>query len=136
MKLSEITDGTTSTLLMSEVIVLMTTSTSWEGPLSDFETSLGGQAFEGWLTPNSPAFDEIARVSPPPEGFNGIPGCTLIGDINEQVLQSFTARSKHPGGVNACMCDGSVHFISNSVDPAVWRAPSTAQGGETISGDY
>ena len=30
VELSEITDGTTSTLLMSEVIVLMTTSTIWK----------------------------------------------------------------------------------------------------------
>jgi prepilin-type processing-associated H-X9-DG protein len=27
-----------------------------------------------------------------------------------------TARSQHPSGVNVAMCDGSVHFISDSID--------------------
>jgi prepilin-type processing-associated H-X9-DG protein len=26
-----------------------------------------------------------------------------------------TARSMHPGGVHICMCDGSVHFVSNEI---------------------
>jgi len=46
-----------------------------------------------------------------------------------------TARSNHPGGVNLLMGDGSVHFITNSVDPATWQALSTRAGGEVL-GDY
>jgi prepilin-type N-terminal cleavage/methylation domain-containing protein/prepilin-type processing-associated H-X9-DG protein len=41
------------------------------------------------------------------------------------------ARSKHPGGVNGMMGDGSVQFYSNSVDLPVWRAMSTRSNGET-----
>lgn len=32
-----------------------------------------------------------------------------------------TARSLHPSGVNALMVDGSVHFISDSVNPSLWH---------------
>ena len=35
-----------------------------------------------------------------------------------------------PGGFNAALADGSVRFVSNAVDPAVWRALLTAAGGE------
>ena len=47
-------------------------------------------------------------------------------------LQWFTARSKHPGGVNALRCDGSVNFYSDSIDQFVWRALTSAAGGETL----
>jgi len=42
------------------------------------------------------------------------------------------ARSEHPGGVNALMCDGSVHFFFNEIDLFVWRAMATINGGEAV----
>jgi prepilin-type processing-associated H-X9-DG protein len=41
-------------------------------------------------------------------------------------------RSKHPGGVHASFCDGSVRFFSNTTSLATWRALSTARGGEAV----
>jgi prepilin-type processing-associated H-X9-DG protein len=43
-----------------------------------------------------------------------------------------TARSRHPGGVNTLRMDGSVHFATNGINLAVWRALSTRSGGEAI----
>lgn len=40
------------------------------------------------------------------------------------------ARSVHPGGVNLTMADGSVRFVSDDIDEAVWRASSTIAGDE------
>jgi prepilin-type processing-associated H-X9-DG protein len=45
------------------------------------------------------------------------------------------ARSRHPGGVNVGLADGSVKFIKNSISLNVWSALSTSQGGEVISSD-
>jgi prepilin-type N-terminal cleavage/methylation domain-containing protein/prepilin-type processing-associated H-X9-DG protein len=130
---ADITDGLSNTLMMAEVIALLTTGTGWEGPLSDLSTSLGGQSFNAWLTPNSPVWDEVARLCPPSAALNGIPGCNYIGDDSR--LQSFDSRSKHSGGVNASLCDGSVRFFSNTIDLAVWRALSTSRGNEVIDRD-
>jgi len=41
-----------------------------------------------------------------------------------------TARSRHPGGVNAGFCDGSVRFISNSIDQRSWWLLNASQDGQ------
>ena len=43
------------------------------------------------------------------------------------------ARSRHMGGVNAAMVDGSVRFIRNTINPTVWQAMGTKGGGEVIN---
>jgi prepilin-type N-terminal cleavage/methylation domain-containing protein/prepilin-type processing-associated H-X9-DG protein len=137
IKFSEITDGLSNTLMMSECIVITEgRPLVWGGPLSDFTTSLGGQAFEGYTTPNSKTPDSEARQIPPFDDWNGnnIDGYNMA--LNTQ-RQYFAARSKHPGGVNASLCDGSVRFFNDGVSWDVWQALTSAQGGESISNsDY
>jgi prepilin-type N-terminal cleavage/methylation domain-containing protein/prepilin-type processing-associated H-X9-DG protein len=45
---------------------------------------------------------------------------------------AITARSYHPGGVNTLFIDGSVRFITNSIDQTTWRALGTRNGGEPV----
>ena len=45
------------------------------------------------------------------------------------------ARSYHNGGANVAFCDGSVHFIKDSISPPTWFALGTRAGGEVISSD-
>ncbi len=58
-------------------------------------------------------------------------------DIHWRTLHEgvFTARSRHPGGVNAMMMDGSVRFIRDPINLAVWRALATRERGDIVSGD-
>lgn len=44
------------------------------------------------------------------------------------------AASFHPGGVNVLFADGSVHFISDTIDLATWKALATIRGGEVTGG--
>ncbi len=46
-----------------------------------------------------------------------------------------TASSRHPGGVNLMMMDGSVRFVKTSVNPVSWWALGSRDGGETVSAD-
>jgi prepilin-type N-terminal cleavage/methylation domain-containing protein/prepilin-type processing-associated H-X9-DG protein len=43
------------------------------------------------------------------------------------------ARSRHPGGVQVLFGDGSVHFVSNTVELAIWRAIGTRDQGEVVA---
>ena len=44
-----------------------------------------------------------------------------------------TARSRHTGGVNVAMCDGSIRFMSNSIGSTVWASLGSMNGGETFT---
>jgi prepilin-type N-terminal cleavage/methylation domain-containing protein/prepilin-type processing-associated H-X9-DG protein len=48
---------------------------------------------------------------------------------------AITARSYHPGGVNALIADGSVKFVKTSINPGAWRALGTVAKGEVLSAD-
>ena len=52
------------------------------------------------------------------------------GSVSEMTAAS---RSRHPGGVNVLKADGSVHFVSQTIDLATWQAMGSISGGEITS---
>ena len=68
-------------------------------------------------------------------------GCDCMGVVMFGTLSTeFTAygwraaRSRHPGGVNVEMADGSVHFVSDLIDPQIWLSISMRDGnGKSVS---
>ena len=133
-KISQLTDGTSNTMMWSEVIA-PEDSAGWDGPIAETQLAIGGAAFETWYGPNAQVAEEVVRQCPPANGLNGIPGCTIVGQEGDEAKQVFTARSAHPGGVNTVLGDGSVRFIKNTINISVWRALSSSQAGEVISAD-
>jgi prepilin-type N-terminal cleavage/methylation domain-containing protein/prepilin-type processing-associated H-X9-DG protein len=131
IKLSAITDGLSNTMMASETIQGKGVS---PGPydLRGFAWWYGGASYETWLAPNSPIPDQMETASYCNYPYADNPPCIAAPVID---LKTNAARSRHPGGVNTTMCDGSVKFIKNSVNLNVWRALSTTQGGEIISSD-
>jgi prepilin-type processing-associated H-X9-DG protein len=49
--------------------------------------------------------------------------------------QVAAARSRHPGGVNAAFCDGSVRFVSESIALNAWKALGSMNGEEVEDED-
>jgi prepilin-type processing-associated H-X9-DG protein len=43
-----------------------------------------------------------------------------------------TASSRHSGGVNLALADGSLRFISESIDRDIWWALGSRDGGEVL----
>ena len=98
-----------------------------------------GSGFTVYRTPNSPGFDYIANGS-------GAPGCvpTSQNPLNADCKafpspnpnwNVFTARSRHTGGVNVALCDGSARFVSNDIAWATWQALGTSRAGDIV-GDF
>lgn len=48
---------------------------------------------------------------------------------------SVTSRSYHTGGVEVGLCDGSVRFMSQSINLQTWRALGSRAGGEVVQLD-
>lgn len=59
-------------------------------------------------------------------------GTGFPGTMSNMAMQVSTS-SNHPGGVNVCMVDGSVHFVQDTVDLMVWRAIGTRAGSEAYN---
>jgi prepilin-type processing-associated H-X9-DG protein len=47
--------------------------------------------------------------------------------------QYSAARSRHTGGVNVALCDGSIRSISNGIPLQTWQWMGTMNGGEVVS---
>jgi len=46
----------------------------------------------------------------------------------------FPARSKHSGGVQMTLCDGSCRFVSSSIDTLTWQRLGAKDDGNPVSG--
>jgi prepilin-type processing-associated H-X9-DG protein len=48
---------------------------------------------------------------------------------------ALTAGSRHAGGINVMMMDGSVRFVKSTVNIGTWQAIGSMAGGEVVSSD-
>jgi prepilin-type N-terminal cleavage/methylation domain-containing protein/prepilin-type processing-associated H-X9-DG protein len=127
----DLTDGTSNTMMFGEVIS-PTDSPGWDGPIAETQIAIGGDTFEAIYPPNAKYPDLVVRQCPT-TNLNGIYGCTVIGQAGAEKGQVFITKSKHPGGVNVGMCDGSVRFIKNTISVVTFRAIATSKGNEAVS---
>lgn len=103
-------DGTSNTLMVSE----RSGETMSNGQTRRAAAWIGGNenrvrdvGFRTYITPNS------------------------VGDDN---TANTCAASMHPGGVLACFADGSVHFVTETINRTTYEALGTRAGGEVVSG--
>jgi prepilin-type N-terminal cleavage/methylation domain-containing protein/prepilin-type processing-associated H-X9-DG protein len=54
---------------------------------------------------------------------------------NLPIFGALTARSYHAGGVNSLFADGGVRFVKSTINGFTWRSLGTVSGGEVISSD-
>lgn len=136
VRFANVTDGLSNTIFLAEVL---------QGDMFDVRGLLwssipGGGSFFSRMPPNNPV--DYYQTGYFGDQLNQVifcvnnPGQDLpcTGGAGDQMAYA-GARSRHPGGINALMGDGSVRFVKNSVNMPTWIALNTIQGGEVISAD-
>jgi prepilin-type N-terminal cleavage/methylation domain-containing protein/prepilin-type processing-associated H-X9-DG protein len=133
VKIASITDGTSNTLMLSEYLMSQShDDNDWRG---DIHNDDGVFRFHTITGPNSSSSDILSS------SYEANPACgppaadPLMPCAPQGGAEYNAARSRHPGGVNAALCDGSVRFISNGIPQVIWGALGTMNGGDTVS-DY
>jgi prepilin-type N-terminal cleavage/methylation domain-containing protein/prepilin-type processing-associated H-X9-DG protein len=128
-ELSDITDGTSNTLMMSETLRAWSNEDNdWRG---DIQNNQGVFRFHTRMLPNS---SEADRVKTPWYRDNGDPTMP-VAPASSLNPEKSAARSRHSGGINVSMCDSSLQFIADEIDLQTWKEMGSMNGGmnETFS---
>jgi prepilin-type processing-associated H-X9-DG protein len=148
VRLSDITDGTSNTIAISERVFRMHPTavmgnivdnegaalatnpsvcmTTFNGdyylPAVTLDVYFGGVRFNDGMA----QFTGFNTILPP-----NSPSCMEMGSNTDGV---FSAQSWHQGGVNALFADASCHFIASTIDAGNSGAPEPAKGGPSPYG--
>jgi prepilin-type N-terminal cleavage/methylation domain-containing protein len=125
--IANVTDGTSNTVAISEIISGPNNSGDFRGMWWD---SFGCH-YDHKYNPNSP-FDTVwdYGTTPPMCDPSKVP-CNNTAPTWQATC--FAAGSYHAGGVNVGLVDGTVTFANETVDSAVWQAMGSINGGEIMS---
>ena len=131
---AEITDGTSNTFLMAELIQL-------PHPVGQGVETIDRR---GRVWSDQPSSHQVTTRNGPNAQAPDYGACWNDTDPRKAPCNRNTgdgpnhylaSRSRHPGGVQLLLGDGSVRFIKDSISLATWKALSSRAGGEVLSSD-
>jgi prepilin-type processing-associated H-X9-DG protein len=126
-RFADITDGTSNTMVLGEYLRSRGATNDQRGLM--WGDQPGYSQIYTQLSPNSTSPDLLY-----------VGWCANLPNMNLPCIDgdsgpnnTVASRSRHTGGVNVAMGDGSIRFIRNTVDLlTVWRPLATISGGEVI----
>jgi prepilin-type processing-associated H-X9-DG protein len=130
---SQVLDGTSNTLMVAEM--------SWvSNPYGTrYRTWVrGGEEYPATCIPSPPNCPQVINGRPThvvscrnvTNPINAIFRANLIVPYNDMPFGSM-----HPGGMNACLGDGSVRFIRETLSMTIYRSLASRKGGESVTID-
>jgi prepilin-type N-terminal cleavage/methylation domain-containing protein len=118
-RFSDLTDGTSNSLMLGE-------------------SSFSQNALSAWFWFNGVLATAAFQINRPAECPTGL-GQSLTGGWNacwQDWPNNQGFSSLHVGGAQFTFGDASVHFVSDSIDLAIYRNLATIQGGEVVTVDF
>ncbi len=123
VRIADVTDGLSNTIALGERASTLALTT-WVGAVPNGAVkNLSG--VPGSVDGEAPVF-AVGHTGTVSEG--------QTPNNNLGYVDDFT--SLHPGGVNFLFGDGSVHFITNTINPVTWVALGSRAGGEVIPAEF
>ena len=134
-RVTDIKDGTSNTMAVAEYLTGLN-ETDIRGFF--YTNRAGAQFLYTTLTPNSSSPDNLYAFHPsfcPSDGSRNKPAMNLPCVGADTDANYASPRSRHSGGVNILLCDGSVRFVQNGIDINTWRRLGAIADGNPL-GDY
>lgn len=127
VRFRDVVDGTSSTVFLGEVNVVKETNSGshrdWRGRYwrADHLSSM----FTTRFPPNTTIADTLRTC----EVSTSLSYAPCQQSTNEQDI---AMRSRHRGGAQCALADGTVKFISDNIDTGMWNALGSRDGEETV----
>jgi prepilin-type N-terminal cleavage/methylation domain-containing protein/prepilin-type processing-associated H-X9-DG protein len=120
LNFKDLVDGASNTVMVSEILVVPD-----NGSVGDFRGVMHyveGPLYHHNFGPNSGVPDGMRT-----DWCVNIPQAPCAGTYTawEPKKMTMSARSAHAGGVNVLLADGSVHFVTDDIELALWQAACT-----------
>jgi prepilin-type processing-associated H-X9-DG protein len=128
ISLKDVPDGTSNTLMMGETLPNQNGWMIHQGTIAE-----GGWAF----------WDSVPLLvtTTPINYYSGDLTYPCSGNLQHAMHDAYNenismgAKSKHSNGANFCFADGTVHFISQTIDPETYAHLGCRRDGQVV-GDY
>ena len=149
LRMTDITDGTSNTVAFAESILGSTALGSLTGDVRVEYEDVGSKTLSACNEDptNAAAYQGTRRYDRNFMWADGEYNAGLYNHLRQpndrrmDCVQHNTpglkaARSRHTGGVNVTLGDGSVRFVRDSISVATWQAVGTRAGGEVLANDW
>jgi prepilin-type processing-associated H-X9-DG protein len=127
IRLADVTDGSSSTFLFGE-------RSHWDPEFDRINPPKHMADYGAWgqVLTGTFVLHQHTLSTPVPINYR-VPPDTPVGDVPVKTDRLCAYGSRHPGGANFALADGSVRFVNDATDLATLQALSTRAGGEVVS---